>query len=138
MVADRSKNTSKDVSFFHAAIIGVSQAIAILPGISRSGATISTSVLLGVDRSKAASFSFLMVVPLILGKIAKDLMDGGIHVTESQIGILIAVFLAAFLTGILACQWMIKLVRNAQLVYFSYYCFIVGTLAISYQVFQQI
>jgi undecaprenyl-diphosphatase len=138
MVADRSKNTSKDVSFFHAAIIGVSQAIAILPGISRSGATISTSVLLGVDRSKAASFSFLMVVPLILGKIAKDLMDGGIHVTESQIGVLIAGFLAAFLTGILACQWMIKLVRNAQLVYFSYYCFIVGTLAISYQVFQQI
>ena len=131
MVADRSKNTSKDVSFFHAAIIGVSQAIAILPGISRSGATISTSVLLGVDRSKAASFSFLMV-----GKIAKDLMDGGIHVTESQIGVLIAGFLAAFLTGILACQWMIKLVRNAQLVYFSYYCFIVGTLAISYQVFQ--
>ena len=88
------------------------------------------------ERSKAASFSFLMVVPLILGKIAKDLMDGGIHVTESQIGVLIAGFLAAFLTGILACQWMIKLVRNAQLVYFSYYCFIVGTLAISYQVFQ--
>jgi len=134
MIADRSKNTSKDVSFFHAAIIGVSQAIAILPGISRSGATISTSVLLGVDRSKAASFSFLMVVPLILGKIAKDLMDGGIHINEDQLGVLIAGFIAAFLTGMLACQWMIKLVRNAQLVYFSYYCFVIGTLAITYHV----
>ena len=75
-----------------------------------------------------------MVVPLILGKIAKDLMDGGIHINEGQLSVLIAGFVAAFLTGMLACQWMIKLVRNAQLVYFSYYCFIVGTLAISYQV----
>jgi undecaprenyl-diphosphatase len=122
MIADRSKNTSKDVSFFHAAIIGVSQAIAILPGISRSGATISTSVLLGVDRSKAASFSFLMVVPLILGKIAKDLMDGGIHINEDQLGVLIAGFIAAFLTGMLACQWMIKLVRNASLLFLLLLC----------------
>jgi len=77
MVADRAKNTVKDVTFGHSIIIGIAQAIAILPGISRSGATISTSVLLGVDRNKAASFSFLVVVPLILGKIAKDLIDGG-------------------------------------------------------------
>ena len=133
MVADRAKNTEKDVSFFHCIIVGLSQAIAILPGISRSGATISTSVLLGVDRSKAASFSFLMVVPLILGKIAKDLMDGGIHINDSQLSILAAGFIAAFITGLFACQWMIKLVRNAQLKYFSYYCFVVGTLAIGYQ-----
>ena len=134
MVADRAKNTSKDVTFGHSIIIGIAQAIAILPGISRSGATISTSVLLGVDRSKAASFSFLMVVPLILGKIAKDLIDGGLHINSDQLGILIAGFIAAFITGIVACQWMIKLVRNAQLKYFSYYCFLVGTAAIVHQV----
>ena len=134
IIADRAKNTSNDVTFGHSIIIGIAQAIAILPGISRSGATISTSVLLGVDRSKAASFSFLMVVPLILGKIAKDLIDGGLHINGDQIGLLIAGFIAAFVTGLFACQWMIKLVRNAQLKYFSYYCFVVGSAAIIYQV----
>ena len=134
MVADRAKNTVKDVTFGHSVIIGIAQAIAILPGISRSGATISTSVLLGVDRNKAASFSFLMVVPLILGKIATDFINGGLHINSDQFGILIAGFIAAFVTGLFACQWMIKLVRNAQLKYFSYYCFLVGTVAIAHQV----
>lgn len=131
-VADRAKNTLREVSFFHSIIIGISQAIAILPGISRSGATISTSVLLGIDRTKAASFSFLMVVPLILGKIAKDLLDGAIHLSNDQLEVLAAGFIAAFVTGLIACKWMISLVRNAQLTYFSYYCFVVGTLAIAY------
>ena len=74
--ADKAKNTEKKVSFSNAFVIGVSQAIAMLPGISRSGATISTSVLLGNDKTKAARFSFLMVVPLIFGKIAKDVLSG--------------------------------------------------------------
>lgn len=74
-LADKAKSTGKSVSWTDAFIIGIAQAIAILPGISRSGATISTSVLLQIDRSKAARFSFLMVVPLILGKMAKDLLD---------------------------------------------------------------
>ena len=74
--ADKAKNTNKKVGILQAIIIGVSQAIAILPGISRSGATISASVLLGIDRERAARFSFLMVVPLILGKMAKDILDG--------------------------------------------------------------
>ena len=134
MVADRAKNTRKDVTFSHSIIIGIAQAIAILPGISRSGATISTSVLLGIDRRKAASFSFLMVVPLILGKIGKDLINGSLHINGDQLSILIAGFIAAFITGMFACQWMIKLVRNAQLKYFSYYCFLVGTAAIVHQV----
>ncbi|WP_101760152.1 undecaprenyl-diphosphate phosphatase [Oceanicoccus sp. KOV_DT_Chl] len=133
LVADNAKNTEKDVSFKHAMIIGIAQAIAILPGISRSGATISTSVLLGVDRSKAASFSFLMVVPLIFGKIAKDIMDGALNVSNDHISVMAAGFVAAFVTGLFACQWMIKLVRNAQLKYFSYYCFVVGTIAIVHQ-----
>ena len=74
-LADKAKDTQKKVSFSNAFVIGISQAIAMLPGISRSGATISTSVLLGNDKTKAARFSFLMVVPLIFGKIAKDLFD---------------------------------------------------------------
>lgn len=132
-VADRSQNTDRPVSYKNAIIIGIAQAIAILPGISRSGATISTSVLLGVDRSKAAGFSFLMVVPLIFGKIAKDLYDGALNYNDDQIVVLGAGFFAAFITGLLACQWMIKLVRDAKLSYFSYYCFVVGTIAITYE-----
>ena len=129
-VADRSRDTDKDVSFFHALVLGLAQAIAILPGISRSGATISTAVLLGIDRTKAASFSFLMVIPLILGKITKDLLDGALALKDDQLLILMGGFTAAFLTGIVACKWMISLVQKAQLKYFAYYCFVVGTLAI--------
>ena len=133
IIADQSKSTSKEVTSKDAVIIGIAQAIAILPGISRSGATISTSVILGIDRNNAARFSFLMVVPLILGKIAKDMFDGNLHINDDQISILTAGFLAAFITGLFACQWMIKLVRNAQLKNFSYYCFAIGTAAIALQ-----
>ncbi|MDA9120619.1 undecaprenyl-diphosphate phosphatase [Flavobacteriales bacterium] len=125
-LADRAKRTEKQVGFGQAAIIGISQAIAILPGISRSGATISTSVLLGIDREKAARFSFLMVVPLILGKIAKDLMDGNISSELTNIMPLAVGFAAAFISGLVACTWMISLVKKSQLRYFSYYCFVVG------------
>jgi undecaprenyl-diphosphatase len=128
--ADKSKNTLKQVTFKDAIIVGISQAIAILPGISRSGATISTSVLLGIDKSKAARFSFLMVVPLILGKIAKDIMSGDLSSETQGIGILFAGFISAFIAGLFACQWMIKLVRNSQLKYFAIYCFFVGLAAI--------
>ena len=130
-LAGRAKNTGKSVSWKDAIIIGVSQAIAILPGISRSGATISTSVLLGNDRTKAARFSFLMVVPLIMGKIAKDVLSGDLNVENSAGLPLLFGFIAAFITGLLACTWMISLVKKAKLHYFSYYCFAVGVLAIA-------
>lgn len=130
-LADKAKDTSKDVSFKNAFLIGLSQAIAILPGISRSGATISTSVLLGIDRNKAARFSFLMVVPLILGKIAKDILDGALTTDFVNSMPLLVGFTGAFVAGLIACQWMISLVRKAQLRYFSYYCFAVGFLAIA-------
>lgn len=134
-VADKAKNTNKKVSFSNSILIGIAQAIAILPGISRSGATISVSVLLGIDREKAARFSFLMVVPLILGKMAKDIMSGEISSESATLIPLIAGFIAAFITGLLACKWMISLVRNSQLKYFSFYCFTVGTLAIIFSIF---
>ncbi len=135
LLADRAKNTSKNVSYGNALIIGVSQAIAMLPGISRSGATISTSVLLGVDRTKAARFSFLMVVPLIFGKVAKDIMGGDITFESSQIGIMGVGFVAAFVSGLFACNWMITLVKKSKLSYFAIYCTIIGLIAIIYALF---
>ena len=84
-LADKAKNTNQNVNFLHALIIGIAQAIAILPGVSRSGATISSSVLLGIDREKAARFSFLMVVPLILGKMGKDIISGEILIENATL-----------------------------------------------------
>ena len=133
-VADKAKNTTQSVSFGQSLIIGLAQAIAILPGVSRSGATISTSVILGVDREKAARFSFLMVVPLIFGKMAKDILSGEITSESAAIIPLTAGFVAAFITGLIACKWMISLVKKSQLKYFSYYCFIIGVLAIIFTV----
>lgn len=135
LLADRAKNTDKPVSKVNALIIGVSQAIAILPGVSRSGATIATSVLLGIDRAKAARFSFLMVVPLIMGKIAKDLMDGELTTSAGQSPQLIAGFLAAFVAGIIACRLMIALVKKSKLIYFSIYCFVVSFICVMYILF---
>ncbi len=135
LLADKAKNTDKPVSYLNALIIGLSQAIAMLPGISRSGATISTSVLLGVDRTKAARFSFLMVVPLIFGKVAKDFSDGVISFEDENFLIMAIGFLAAFVSGLLACKWMIALVQKSKLYYFSIYCFAVGIIAIAYSYF---
>ena len=133
LLADRAKNTEQPVSYLNAVIVGISQAIAILPGISRSGATISTSVLLGIDRDKAARFSFLMVVPLIFGKMAKDILGGDGLSFSGDVGVQLLVgFVAAFVTGIIACKWMLALVKNCQLWWFSIYCFIVGILCIGY------
>ena len=131
--ADRAKDTENKVSYSNAFVIGLAQAIAILPGISRSGATISTSVLLGVDKSKAARFSFLMVVPLIFGKIFKDVLSGELSFQAEGIIPMSAGFIAAFIAGLAACTWMIQLVRKSKLTYFAVYCLIVGILAISYQ-----
>ena len=132
--ADKAKITDKKISFLNAIIIGVSQAIAILPGISRSGATISTSVLLGIDKEKSARFSFLMVVPLILGKISKDIFSGDISFSSSESLPLLFGFISAFIIGIIACKWMIKIVKNSQLSYFAIYCALIGFSIIIYNI----
>ncbi len=132
--ADKAKNTNKNVSFSNAFIIGVSQAIAMLPGISRSGATISTSVLLGNDKTKAARFSFLMVVPLIFGKIAKDILSGDLSLESQNFTALSIGFVAAFISGLFACTWMISLVKKSKLTYFAIYCAIVGLIAVIYSI----
>ena len=130
--ADRAKDTNKKVTFRNAFIVGVSQAIAILPGISRSGATISTSVLLGVDKTKAARFSFLMVVPLIIGKMGKDILSGELSFESENIFAMGAGFIAAFIAGLAACTWMIQIVKKSKLSYFPIYCLLVGLIAIGY------
>ena len=134
-MADKAKDTQKKVSFPNAFVIGVSQAIAMIPGISRSGATISTSVLLGNDKSKAARFSFLMVIPLIVGKIAKDILGGDLTTGGGNISVLIIGFLAAFIAGLVACTWMIKLVKKSKLSWFAIYCLVVGLIAIGFSIY---
>ena len=129
-IADRSKDNQKTVSYRHAVVIGLAQGIAMLPGISRSGATIATAVLLKVDKSKAARFSFLMVIPLIFGKVAKDLLSGSIAFEGTDTPGLVVGFCAAFISGLLACQWMLTLVEKAKLFYFAIYCLCVGSIAI--------
>ncbi len=128
--ANNAKPGENKISYGRAFIIGIAQAIAILPGISRSGATISTSLLLKMDRQRAARFSFLMVVPLIFGKMAKDILDGAfavdtIHPMQLTLG-----FAGAFVTGLWACAWMLEIVKRASLNYFALYCFVIGGLAI--------
>lgn len=125
-IADKATYTTKTVKPLSAFVIGIAQAIAIIPGISRSGATISTAVMLGIDRGKAARFSFLMVVPLILAKLAKDVLDGSWGESMISPMVLAVGFVAAFLSGLLACKWMIVLVKQSKLRYFAYYCFFIG------------
>jgi len=131
-LADMAKTTDKGVSFRSAFIIGLAQAVAMLPGISRSGATISTSVLLGIDKTKSARFSFLMVVPLIFGKVAKDILGGELSFESSQMAPMTAGFIAAFVAGLFACTWMIQLVKKSKLTYFAIYCLVVGLIAIGW------
>jgi len=121
------------VTLGRALLIGLSQALAILPGISRSGATISTGLLLGVDKERAARFSFLMVLLPILGGSLLKLIDF-LNETDSPENIsarvLLAGFLAAFITGLVACKWMISIVKKGKLIYFAFYCFIIGSITI--------
>jgi undecaprenyl-diphosphatase len=113
-------------------IIGIAQAIAIIPGISRSGATIGTGLLLGINRSEVARFSFLMVIPLIFGAMAKEIIDHDPATSSSSIDPLALVvgFVAAFVAGLFACRVMINLVRRSKLWYFGFYCALAGGVAI--------
>ena len=126
--------TNAKVSYPKAFLIGIAQAIAVIPGISRSGATISTSLLLNVDRERATRFSFLMVLIPILGAMLLNVLDmiENPHLSRGvSVMALVAGFLAAFITGVLACKWMIRIVKKGKLIYFAIYCFILGLLAIT-------
>lgn len=125
------KSNKREINFLDSFIIGMAQALAVLPGISRSGSTIATGLLIGNRKENIAKFSFLMVLIPIIGANAKDLISNNMS-SESTIGTLplIVGFIAAFITGVLACKWMIKIVSRGKLIYFSIYCFTIGTLAI--------
>jgi undecaprenyl-diphosphatase len=125
------KKNNRKISYLDSLIIGIAQAFAVLPGISRSGATISTGLLLGDKKANIARFSFLMVLIPIIGANLKDIADGAVT-SEGGIGVipLVVGFLAAFISGLLACKWMIGIVKKGKLIYFAIYCFIVGTVAI--------
>jgi len=122
----------KSVNPVTAFIIGIAQSVAVLPGISRSGATISTALLLGIERSKAARFSFLMVLAPIIGASLLQLKDYSeapqLHSVSPMV--LIIGFAAAFISGFIACKWMIAIVKKGKLTTFAIYCFIVGLIAI--------
>lgn len=127
----------ENLSFKDAFIIGLAQGVAaIFPGLSRSGSTISTGILLGVDKGTVAKFSFLMVLIPILGEAFLDLIKGDFTSAETSASIplasLIAGFLAAFVFGCIACKWMINLVKKGKLIYFAYYCAIAGIVAVVY------
>ena len=125
------------ISLWDAFVIGVAQACAVLPGLSRSGSTIATGLMLGDKKEKLAQFSFLMVIPPILGEALLDIMKavggeeslgGGIDIFPLTIG-----FLAAFLSGCFACKLMINLVKKGKLVYFGIYCAVIGAVVLTYQ-----
>ncbi|MBN2612075.1 MAG: undecaprenyl-diphosphate phosphatase [Bacteroidales bacterium] len=124
------RTNKKEIGFAHAFIIGIAQAIAVIPGISRSGATISTGLLLGNKREDVAKFSFLMVLIPIIGKNLLDIFSGQMVKDTSEVMPLIVGFLAAFFSGWLACKWMINIVKRSKLIYFAAYCLIAGIVAI--------
>jgi len=131
LLSEKINATTKPLGYVSAFIIGTAQAIAVMPGISRSGATIATGLLQGVNRHQIARFSFLMVIPPIVGASLLDMSDINPQSYSKQDLMNIALgFMAAFFTGILACKWMIILVKNSKLLYFALYCFLVGTLSI--------
>lgn len=125
----------ENISPLHAFVIGIAQAIAVLPGLSRSGSTIATGLLLGNKKEKLAQFSFLMVIPPILGEAlldVKDMMEVGVSNTMAGLptASLVIGFIAAFVSGCLACKWMINIVKKGKLIWFAVYCAIVGVLTI--------
>ncbi|WP_129698354.1 undecaprenyl-diphosphate phosphatase [Parabacteroides goldsteinii] len=124
----------ESISMKDAFIIGLSQACAVLPGLSRSGTTIATGLLLGNNKAKLAQFSFLMVIPPILGEALLDvlkLVKGEDIAGDIPTFSLVVGFVAAFLSGCLACKWMINIVKKGKLIYFAIYCAIAGLVTIA-------
>lgn len=116
------KPQGKEVGYKEAFIVGIAQAFAVLPGLSRSGSTISTGLMLGVKKSAIAQFSFLMVLIPILGETFLEIVGGGMHSSGIPALSLVLGTLTAFVSGYAACRWMIRIVQKARLRYFSIYC----------------
>ncbi|MDX1940839.1 MAG: undecaprenyl-diphosphate phosphatase [Saprospiraceae bacterium] len=134
-LSSRLHTDNRPLNGWKAFTIGFFQAAAMLPGLSRSGSTVSSSLVLGVDRTQATRFSFLMVVPVIIGGTAIQLKDYFEQAPSAQNGMsssaMIAGFVVAFIVGLFSCRWMIALIRNSKLDYFAIYCLIVGAVTIA-------
>lgn len=124
------KGGNKKIGYIQALVMGVAQSIAVLPGISRSGATITSGLILGGGKREVARFSFLMVLAPIIGANLLEIIGGEFAETTISTGVLIAGFTAAFVSGLLACTWMINLVNRGKLIYFAIYCALIGIIAI--------
>lgn len=124
------KKHDKNMGYANSLIVGIAQAIAVIPGISRSGSTIATGLLLGIKKEVITKFSFLMVLVPIIGANVKDLMDGEMIHSSIDSTALIVGFIAAFLSGIAACKLMIKIVAGGKLTYFAIYCLVIGVISI--------
>lgn len=128
--------TGRNISWLDAFIIGCAQAVAVLPGLSRSGTTIATGIILGDKRSEVASFSFLMVILPILGEClldVKDMIGNGAGTGETGALALIIGFVSAFAVGCAACKWMIELVKKGKLLWFAVYCVVMGIICMLWQ-----
>ena len=120
----------ENISYRDAFIIGLAQAVAAMPGLSRSGSTIATGLLLGNKKEAMAHFSFLMVLAPILGEMLLNIVKG--EVVFASIGVvpMIAGFVSAFVVGCLACKFMIDIVKRGRLIWFAVYCAVAGVVAI--------
>ncbi len=124
------KKRERSIGYLDALIIGLAQAIAVIPGISRSGSTIATGLMIGNKKEEIARFSFLMVLAPVIGANLLEIFSGDLDMTSTGWGIIIAGFVSAFVAGYFACKWMISLVRKSKLIWFSLYCIAAGLLSI--------
>ncbi len=131
----------RDITFVDAFVIGCAQAVAVLPGLSRSGTTIATGILIGDKREQVAKFSFLMVIIPILGEALLDIKDifsvetidsaAGVATPEIGLTVMLVGFLASFIVGCIACKWMLAIVNKGKLIWFAVYCLIVGLICLA-------
>lgn len=133
--ANASASIGRPIGWIDAFVIGIAQAVAVLPGLSRSGSTIATGILLGNKREAVAKFSFLMVIIPILGVALLDIIKsikGNEPSTEVGVGAVIIGFITSFIVGCLACKWMIELVKRGKMIWFAVYCLVVGVLCLAF------
>ncbi|MBN2632357.1 MAG: undecaprenyl-diphosphate phosphatase [Bacteroidales bacterium] len=124
------RKKERSIGYFDALIIGIAQAIAVIPGISRSGATISTGLLIGNNKHEMARFSFLMVLVPVIGANFLEIISGEAMSGSTGAGLIITGFIAAFISGYAACRWMIELVRRSRFIWFAVYCAVAGLVSV--------
>jgi undecaprenyl-diphosphatase len=124
------RKREREIGYLDALIIGIAQAVAVIPGISRSGATISAGLMIGNSKNEIARFSFLMVLVPVIGANLLEILSEPVTPDTNGAIIILTGFITAFISGYMACRWMIGLVRRSKLIWFSIYCVVAGLLSI--------